>query len=331
MILLQGDCLEQYKNIEKESVDLILVDPPYGNMLFDLNQINKGKSDKNGYYEWDNVLDFKKMFELCDYILRPSGRLIMFCSGSFLFDLYNNAPKNISYNYKLIWNKEDYGNFLGVNKFPAFYTEDMLVFTKRNDTYDVRRDDYSKPTFPEIGVNPIRAYMRNLLTQIPGDPVNVIKTLGGRVTRSYAYNAIQFGICTKSTYDALIEHYNIDTFDGYREYEDIKAESDEYKYKNSNLIKERFPVVFNLNGKNNISNIFTYKRPSKPVHPTQKPIGLLEDLIKIYSNEGDIVCDFTMGSGSTGVASINTNRDFIGIEMDQTFFDIAKKRINNNG
>ena len=67
----------------------------------------------------------------------------------------------------------------------------------------------------------------------------------------------------------------------------------------------------------------------KSVHPTQKPVELLEYLIKTYSNEGDVVLDFTMGSGSTGVACKNTNREFIGIELDESYFKIAKDRICN--
>lgn len=62
-------------------------------------------------------------------------------------------------------------------------------------------------------------------------------------------------------------------------------------------------------------------------HPTQKPVKLFEWLIKTYSNEGDTVCDITMGSGTTGVAATNTNRNFIGIEMDENYFQIAKNRI----
>ena len=65
------------------------------------------------------------------------------------------------------------------------------------------------------------------------------------------------------------------------------------------------------------------------LHPTQKPVPLLEYLIKTYTNEGDLVLDFTMGSGSTGVACLNTNRKFIGIEFDEKYFNIAKDRIEN--
>ena len=63
------------------------------------------------------------------------------------------------------------------------------------------------------------------------------------------------------------------------------------------------------------------------VHPTQKPVELLEWIIKTYTNEGNIVLDNCMGSGSTGVAALNTNRDFIGIELDDKYFEIAKERI----
>ena len=66
------------------------------------------------------------------------------------------------------------------------------------------------------------------------------------------------------------------------------------------------------------------------LHPTQKPVALLEYLIKTYTNEGNVVLDNCMGSGSTGVACINTNRRFIGIELDEIYFNVAKERIGNN-
>lgn len=64
------------------------------------------------------------------------------------------------------------------------------------------------------------------------------------------------------------------------------------------------------------------------IHPTQKPVALFEYLIKTYTNEGDTVLDNVMGSGTTGVACVNTGRDFIGIELDKNYFEIAKNRIN---
>ena len=72
-----------------------------------------------------------------------------------------------------------------------------------------------------------------------------------------------------------------------------------------------------------------YFKTERGLHPTQKPVALLEYLIKTYTNENDTVLDFTMGSGSTGVASKNLNREFIGIELDEKYFNIASERINN--
>ena len=77
----------------------------------------------------------------------------------------------------------------------------------------------------------------------------------------------------------------------------------------------------------NILNFSNANQKGK-LHPTQKPVALLEYLIKTYTNEGETVLDFTMGSGTTGVACKKLNRNFIGIELDKKYFDIAEKRIN---
>ena len=75
--------------------------------------------------------------------------------------------------------------------------------------------------------------------------------------------------------------------------------------------------------------VFCKGSDGRYIHPTQKPVALMEYLIKTYTNEGETVLDFTMGSGTTGVACKQTNRDFIGIEMDADYFKIADKRIND--
>ena len=84
--------------------------------------------------------------------------------------------------------------------------------------------------------------------------------------------------------------------------------------------KEKYPIA-----------ILEFSNASQKgkLHPTQKPVALLEYLIKTYTNEGDTVLGFTMGSGSTGVACLNANRRFIGIEMDEIYFDIAANRISD--
>jgi len=75
----------------------------------------------------------------------------------------------------------------------------------------------------------------------------------------------------------------------------------------------------------------TAESEGKTHHPTQKPVALMEYLIKTYTNEGETVLDFTMGSGTTGVAAKNLSRNFIGIELDEVYFKIAEERINSAG
>lgn len=80
------------------------------------------------------------------------------------------------------------------------------------------------------------------------------------------------------------------------------------------------------------TSVLTFSKPHSSVckHPTEKPVALLEYLIKTYTNEGDTVLDNCMGSGSTGVAAVNTGRNFIGMELDESYFNIAKNRIKES-
>ena len=118
-----------------------------------------------------------------------------------------------------------------------------------------------------------------------------------------------------------------------------KGEKDSYTF---NRVMSNIPKKTGGLGKRNgeenraLSNVWTDISPIVPwskervKHPTQKPIQLMERCVKLWTNEGDTVLDFTMGSGSTGVACKNLNRNFIGIELDKEYFEIAKSRINDN-
>ncbi len=83
-----------------------------------------------------------------------------------------------------------------------------------------------------------------------------------------------------------------------------------------------------LDGKRNPLSVLSFPRDSKKLHPTQKPIALLEWLIKTYTNEGEIVLDNAFGSGSTLIAAVNTNRRYIGFEIDEQYFNIARNRLD---
>lgn len=98
----------------------------------------------------------------------------------------------------------------------------------------------------------------------------------------------------------------------------------EHMGKNNKLLHE---TEYEQQYTNYPSEIIEFGLDKDSVHPTQKPVALMEYLIRTYSNEGEVVLDNCMGSGTTGVAAVQTNRKFIGIEMDQTYYEIAKKRI----
>jgi site-specific DNA-methyltransferase (adenine-specific) len=100
--------------------------------------------------------------------------------------------------------------------------------------------------------------------------------------------------------------------------------NEEFMGKNNVLLGEK---EYTQKATNYPKEIIEFDMDRQPIHPTQKPIALIEYLIKTYSNEGDTILDNCMGSGTTGVACVRTNRNFIGIEMDENYFELAKERI----
>lgn len=120
---------------------------------------------------------------------------------------------------------------------------------------------------------------------------------------------------TRKNYEILTDFYLLKKFNNYLTYDEMKA------------IHQHYSPTFNLNKNNFIPDVLQFHKPNQRFHPTQKPTDLLEYLIKIYTNKNMVVLDNTMGSGSTGVACVNTNRNFIGMELDEDYFKIAKERI----
>ena len=114
------------------------------------------------------------------------------------------------------------------------------------------------------------------------------------------------------------------------QYSEGKAYTAKQSTHSSNYGKQKDDIITVNDGFRYPTDIIKFGKDAHKIHPTQKPVPLLEYLIKTYTNEGETVLDNCMGSGSTGVACINTNRDFIGIELDDNYFDIAKKRIEEH-
>lgn len=237
--LYHGDCLEIMKQIPDKSVDMILCDLPYGTTSC----------------AWDETLDFEKMWEQYNRIIKTNGAIVLF--GSEPFSSYLRLSNIGMYRYDWVWQKTKGGGFALANKQPLKRHETISVFYKKQPTY------------------------------------NPIKTV---VDERFRDKRKTFSVPKMS-----------------------KEDTSQPKMKLSRPKDDgtRFPI-----------SVLHFKSFwGKGQHPTQKPVDLLEYLIKTYTNQGETVLDNCMGSGSTGIACLNTNRNFIGIELDEKYFEMAKNRI----
>ena len=236
--LYKGDCLEVMNELIKQGikVDMILTDLPYG--------ITKCK--------WDSIIPLEPMWEKVNKLIKPNGAICLFGSEPFSSVLRMSNIKK--YRYDLKWQKDQGTDFMLAKKKPLKDYEDIMLFYKKQPTYNPQMREGFKPWTKKDTGN------------------NILKHLDKRLVQQ----------------------------------------------KKESVGNKRYPI-----------SIIKFNREKTGLHPTQKPVTLLEYLIKTYTNEGDLVLDFTMGSGSTGVACLNTNRSFIGIELDENYFKIAQDRIEN--
>lgn len=296
MSLRQGDCLELMKEIPSGSVDMILVDLPYGTM--------KGAA-LDGWDEettsWDERLDTGRLFTEYERILRENGICILFSQEPYTSELRTQRTANIDFAYPMIWKKDHFANALIAKKAPVSYFEDLSVFYK---PYDRQL------------LNPLRAYAKRVFDYIGKPKRDLIREIGQRADHFFRVDSMQFALCSAATYAELISRYHIDAMQGFRPYTECEE------------VYRSFRRVFNLpHGCRFTGNVLDFKKDYQGLHPTQKPVALLEHLVRLYTNPGDTVLDNCMGSGSTGVACVNTGRKFIGMELDKQYFEIAQRRI----
>jgi len=313
--LYNEDSLEYYENIEQDSVDLILTDPPYGTVKgADLDGWNKKST------EWDNRVEAEKIIDIAKHCLRQNGRLITFAQETYSSELVNAADSIIDFNYKAIWLKNNHANPLMSNKALLNLTEDILVFTKKPsdanhvDNHSLKK--YSAQLYHYIENNNPEVTSRTSINEV----------LDHRRAEHFFYESSQFSLCTEETYNELIEEFNIDNFDGFKEYDELEQIDEEEKEKYLN----KHDTTYNLpDGKKSVSNVFEYQKPTSSYHPTQKPVDLLSELIRIYSNKRDTVLDPFAGSGSTGVACKEEGREFVGIEKKEEYYETMLDRLES--
>lgn len=304
-VIYNEDCLIGSNKIESGSVDLILSDLPYGNM--------KGINEK---YSWDIVIDINKLYEVANKILRKNGKMILFAQQPFTTELINKSIPNISHSYSMIWEKDNFANALLCKKSPVSYYEEILVFSKN---YDVKYVTPNNPSFEYFKKCKEESRITTKeFNHLYCDYVGKIKNRDrGMVAR--CWETSQFWFPNKDIYENVLQPTGFFPIN----YKEIKKINEDFENK--------YKSTFNLwEGKKYKSNILKYKKDYDGYHSAQKPVLLLEDLIKTFSNAGSLVVDLTIGSGSTAIAALNTGRYFIGFEKDKPIFKIAEKRIREH-
>ena len=295
------DCLEGMTHIPDGSIDAIICDLPYGTMK---GAAIEGWVKAGRDTSWDEIIPTDKLFDQYERILRKDGVAILFSQEPYTSHLRNFKYRNSNFPfaYPLIWEKDHYGNPLVANVAPVSYFEDISVFYKQYDTHFDR---------------PVRKYFEKVFAFIGKDKSVINREIDGNVDHTFRLTSKHFVICNPSVYQQFIDKYHIDKMEGFMTYEEVRE------------LDKKWTRTFNLpEGQNVKSNILRYAKDTDGFHPTQKPVALIADLIRTYSNEGDTILDNCMGSGTTAVACIKEKRHFIGFELNKEYYDKACQRID---
>ena len=253
-------------------------------------------------FSWDVIIPCDKLFAEYRRILKQNANIVLFCQQPFTTALINGAFKT-EFSHSLVWKKNNKTRAKSSKTVPLSSYEEIIVFRVNkvgNKSRHKRLREYFTGELAKCGYS--------------------VRERGGLIpdisARHWFGFSSDFRIPTEWNYKRLQEITGCFS----EPYESIRKEFDEER--------KNF-CTYNPQGEN--CNVLFYNVPSpkERYHPTQKPVDLLEHLILSYSNEGETVLDNCMGSGSTGVACVNTGRNFIGIELDEGYFQIAKRRIEN--
>lgn len=307
------DCLIGMKRIPDKSIDLIVADPPY----------NIGKDKR-----WDKWKTVDKYVEFIGSVFLEIQRVAK-DNGSFYFfhndflqivELQNWINKNTKFIFKqlIVWNKKFVGSknegflqgFIEVEGLRNYQkmAEYCLYYTFQDET------GLTTVMLDTNNFSTLRSYFKELQEYIGLNIKQINLKLGHRkAEHCFYWKTTQWDMPTLETYQQLIDELNINEWDGFREYESLRQEYESLRY------------TFN-NQKTNHS-VWNYDAAPKQGHITPKPVELIENIIIHSSNTNDIVLDPFMGSGTTAVACINTNRNYIGFELDKHYCEIANERV----
>jgi hypothetical protein len=332
-ILLNGDCLEEMKGIDSDSVDFIFCDLPYGQTSC----------------KWDCKIDLDLFWKEIMRIKKINTPIIFTTTTKFGVELIQSAPKKCPFRYDIVWIKSSAAGFLSAKKMPMRKHEMVYMFYEKLPLYDLSSHKHKfikevptkrsgKDGVDNKGMikNRSKSGMEKINKYDPPLPVSVVKD----DIRKDKHN---------TTYGDNIHYHNNEQKNGESIYDPplpksvIKEQpvvNEKYTYKQD---KEKDLYGTDIRkevrtgksvGKSPIydpplPNSFLEIKSTRGKHSTEKPVALIEWFLKYYSKEGDTVLDPTMGSGSTGVACKNMNRNFIGIEKDPEIYEVAVNRIED--
>ena len=323
MQLIHGDCLEEMAKMPDKSVDLVLTDPPY----------NIGKDKR--WDKWKNKTDYiswcgQWLLE-CQRVLKDNGSFYFF-HNDFLqvVELQNWINKNTNFVFKqfIIWNKRFdavsnkgfLDGFIQVESLRNYQqmAEYILYYTFQDET------GLTTVMLDTNNFSTLRQYFKELQEFIGLSIKGINEKVGSRrAEHAFYWKTTQWDLPTAETYQALIDIFKIDKWRLFIEYDFLRQEYE-------SLRQEYESLRYTFNNQKKHHSVWNYEISEKVNHPTPKPIKLLENILLHSSNENDVVLDCFMGSGSTGVACKNLNRNFIGIEKDDKYFQIAKDRIEKH-
>ena len=290
--LMQGDCLELLKGIETESIDAVVVDPPY-------QYLNRRRPS----CDFDKPYDEKAYIAEVKRCLKDTGFIVMFGRGVSYYRqgvLLDEA--GFKFKEEVVWDKRKLAS--PVNQLGRQH-ENCFIFAKDKGVIRIRRIpyiEYMKSQEILDAVAKIKNHI-NVINREIGKPEifkDIMQFLEER-KENYVFNIANNNNLTHQK-DLKRCYYSVQF---------LKTITQGYKEKDI----MRIPEIIEETSCRNAN------------HPTEKPVRLMERLIALVTDEGDVVLDSFMGSGSTGVACMNTNRRFIGMELDEKYFDIARKRV----
>ena len=318
---VNADCFDVFPFIEDKSIDAIICDLPYGTTAC----------------AWDIIIPFEKLWKEYDRVLKDKGSIILTASQPFTSILLMSNLKWFSHEW--IWEKEMGSNFMLANKQPLKIHESILVFNRpinevKNDfgKYSNIRDYFQEERKKtNLSYKEINEKCFGSASSGGGMASNILTSYekGWSFPSKEKYEALQkIGIC-KTPYEELKNEY-LKAFEIDRTYNPIKKDGKPYVIKQGGISDVYGNKENNITTENNgdrfPTSILKIKRDKEKVHPTAKPLELMEYLVKTYTNEGDMVLDNTMGSGTTNLACIKLNRKSIGIEKEKQYYDVAVRR-----